>query len=124
MAVVKDLLSLCELTESDCEREVEEEDLAGLSLTLGQTWRALPSRLGVPSSDRVFQTEQEEKRAFLSQWKEVKGCEATYKALISALLEIHCREEAEGVCRVLTAPGPQAMGKYVMNYANDPVKQH
>ena len=101
-----DLVQFYELSESDCEREINEVDLADLSFTLGQGWRALPSRLGVPSSDHVFQTEQEEKHAFLSQWKDVKGSEATYKVLISALLDINCREEAEGMCRMLNASGP------------------
>ena len=110
---MEDLLKNFGLTEGTCEREVEEVHLADLSRILGRGWRALPSRLG------VFQTEQEEKHAFLSQWKDVKGCEATYKALVSALLDIHCSEEAKGVCRMLTASGLPRAKQRKVTHAKD-----
>lgn len=67
-----------------------------------------PSRLGLPIILRSdiernfnFKTEQEKRVAFFSQWKGMKGSEATYRNLISALLGINKMEDAEGVCGLL-----------------------
>ena len=45
--------------------------------------------------------EREKRCSFLKKWKKMKGLKATYKSLIHALLEVECREEAEGVCKLL-----------------------
>ena len=47
---------------------------------------------------------REKRRIFLRKWKRVKGSEATYERLVCALLEIECRNEAEGVCQLLQRP--------------------
>ena len=36
----------------------------------------------------------------------MKGLKATYKSFIHALLEVECREEAEGVCKLLKDQDP------------------
>jgi len=51
--------------------------------------------------DRDHKTEKEKRAALLGKWKKKKGSAATYKRLIQALLDIECREEAEGVCELL-----------------------
>lgn len=46
-------------------------------------------------------SEREKRHNFLIQWKDIKGSEATYQKLISALLKIKCRNDAEIVCKLL-----------------------
>ena len=50
---------------------------------------------------------QQQRDEFFNVWKKKKGKEATYKALISALLHIGCREDAEVVCKILSGEGEQ-----------------
>ena len=69
--------------------------------------------------------DEDEKRAtFFAKWKEAKGSDATYKALISALLEIGCAEDAECVCKLLkpaskhllsTQPAPREVAQPSVN---------
>lgn len=69
-------------------------------------WRLLPPPLEIDSSvvdtiDHDITDERVRRREFFNQWKQSKGSDATYRKLISALLDIGCREEAEKVCRLL-----------------------
>ena len=49
--------------------------------------------------------EREKRHNFLRQWKRMKGSVATYKNLVSALLEINSIEDAEKVCIILKQSG-------------------
>ena len=51
--------------------------------------------------DRSPKSEEEKRHTFFSTWKQVKGSIATYKALIIALLEVDCAEDAESVCKLV-----------------------
>ena len=42
--------------------------------------------------------EEEKRFTFFDKWKSMKKDEATYKALIVALLEINCQDDADGIC--------------------------
>ncbi len=103
---VNDLIKYYGLTEKDCNCEITKVHFEDISRTLVKDWRSLPSRVGmsdISKSDieRDFKTEKERRHAFFSQWKEMGGCEVTYKKLICALLDINNREYAEGVCKLL-----------------------
>ena len=45
--------------------------------------------------------EVEKRHNFFFKWQEKKGSSATYKKLVSALLEIEAKEDAEAVCEML-----------------------
>ncbi len=103
---VNDLMKYYGLTEKDCNCEITKVHFEDMSRTLVKDWGSLPSRVGMPSIsksdiDRDFKTEKERRLAFFSQWKEISGCEVTYRRLISALLDINSRDDAEGVCKLL-----------------------
>ncbi len=46
-------------------------------------------------------SEREKRQSFFKEWKQRKGSNATYKALVSALLKINHRDDAEYLCRLL-----------------------
>lgn len=95
-----------QLREEDGNKQISALHLEDISLNSCRKWRLLPSRLGlkeivVHDINRSFVDEEERRRAFFLKWREIKGSGVTYKALISALLEIKCREDAESVCKLL-----------------------
>ena len=51
--------------------------------------------------DREGKPEEEKRVTFFKRWKRQKGSQATYKVLISALLQTKRREDAECVCELL-----------------------
>ena len=94
------------LRDEDCNRVVEDEDIEYISSHLCQKWRPLRSLLGMPrvmeqDIDQDHSKEEEKRRTFFFEWRDREGSEATYRRLIGALLEIGCREDAEGVCQLL-----------------------
>ena len=50
---------------------------------------------------RELKTEEEKRLAFFKRWKKEKGFEASYGALVTALLKIKNREDAEKICALL-----------------------
>jgi transcriptional regulator of NAD metabolism len=94
------------LSEVICNSEVSDLHLGDISRSYCYRWRDLRAllhmeRIVARSIDRMCIHEDEKRAAFFDKWKEVKGSGATYKVLISALLGIDCRADAEGVCRLL-----------------------
>lgn len=92
------------LTEEECEKEVSDKHI---TCFFCEEWKKLPPYLDLEATvagdlERDFKTEEERREALLKKWKKRKGFEATYKKLITALLEINCREEAEQVCKLLS----------------------
>ena len=101
-----DLMMLYKLKESDCSKPISRYHLDEISLTLCGGWRSLPTHLGMPEIvikdlERDFKVENERRNGFFFKWKGMQGSAATYKKLIIALLDIKCREDAEGVCKLL-----------------------
>lgn len=104
------LLRHYKLTEGDCTASVSDKHLGEISC---KNWRLLPPYLTLTTSEttevvvsdleRDYKTEEERRTGFFRKWKMRKGFEATYIALINALLEINCREDAEGVCKLVLA---------------------
>ena len=59
--------------------------------------------LVVNDIESTFASEMEKRLEFLIAWRKIKGSDATYKRLIDALLMIGCREDAEGIHKLLTS---------------------
>ena len=51
--------------------------------------------------DKSQKGEREKRHEFLLTWKDMEGSSATYKQLITALLKIKCRRDAEKLCEML-----------------------
>ena len=94
------------LSEEDCNKQISDLSLEDIARSSCRKWRDLPSRFVLPSIlaediDRSGAGEGEKRLNFFRDWKHMRGFDATYKRLIGALLDIHCREDAEFVCRLL-----------------------
>ena len=103
---VNDLMVRYALTEEDCKMQISDFHQSKISQSHCSKWRLLPCHLGmekivVKDVDRVYAGEEETRFEFFSRWKETRGSDATYLSLISALLAIDCREDAESVCKLL-----------------------
>ena len=69
-------------------------------------WRLLPPALGLENTmrddiDCKPVDEREKQYDFLKEWKQRKGADATYKALISALQRIGCWGDAQCVFQLI-----------------------
>lgn len=100
------------LTERDVRRTVSDEHLEVISRTCcaGEQWKSLPAHLGLGTIlatdiDGSLRGHRAKRLEFFQEWKKVKGHNATYKQLITALLKIDCGENADKVCTLLTHEG-------------------
>ena len=98
------------LQELGLSQQVSDRHIQKFSSSHGSKWKLMPTYLGLATIlaedfDCASKSKEENRHNFFSTWKQVKGSSATYKALITALLEINCREDAESVCR-LVPQGP------------------
>ena len=106
---VEFLIDRYHLTEEDVDKQITDKHIEVISRSTCRKWRSLYAHLDLTSivvldidHDHHMQLDEDQKRSlFFTNWKEKKGSEATYKWLISALLTIECREDAESVCELL-----------------------
>lgn len=95
------------LTEREWTKPITDKHINDISRSYCTTWKYLCPYLGVESivagdiAKNAAYDEEEKRVAFFKKWKLIKGSDATYKQLISALLQIRCRNDAEGVCKIL-----------------------
>ena len=96
------------LSEAGFKRQVSDCHIEEISDSFCEKWRSLPPYLEMEAivakdidRDHSGCDECEKRCSFLKKWKKLKGQKATYKCLISALLRMKCRDEAEGVCRLV-----------------------
>ena len=94
------------LTEEDVDKQITDKHIEVISRFRCRKWRFLYAHLdlasiGVEDIDHMQVDEDQKRSLFFTNWKEKKGSEATYKRLISALLTMECREDAESVCDLL-----------------------
>ena len=87
-------------------KTVSETHMEEISHSYCSKWKLLychleVDRIVVSDVDLMRASEREKRHAFLVMWKEKKGSDATYKRLLYALLKTGCREDAEGVCKLL-----------------------
>ena len=97
-----------EISGKDFNKQVSDHHVEQISISFCEKWRSLPPYLEMEiivakdiDRDHSGCDECEKRCSFLKKWKKLKGREATYENLIRALLKLKCREEAEGVCRLL-----------------------
>ena len=103
---IESLIARHQLTEENVNKVITDIHIEVISRCCCSKWKSLPAHLGLApivaeGINRTEVNEEDRRRTFLTTWKEKKGFEATYKTLISALLEIECRSEAESVCQLL-----------------------
>ena len=118
-ASVLDLVGYYGLTEEDCKRKVSSTDIVKIASAIHGKWDSkLDALLGldpivVTNVKEDYKCEEDGRLAFFKEWKQRKWFAATYHTLISALLEIECRQDAGRVCEILketisAAPQDQA----------------
>ena len=105
-ATVSSLMEQYQIPEEDCNRQIRDIHLEEISQSHCEKWRSLPSHLKMKTIikkdiDRESKSEDEKRLAFFERWQQERGSDATYKALINALLKISCRQDAEKVCELL-----------------------
>ena len=103
---IESLIARHQLTEENVNRVITDIHIEVISRCCCSKWKSLPAHLGLATIieediNCKEVNEEDKRRTFLTTWKEKKGFKATYKTLISALLEIECRSEAEHVCQLL-----------------------
>jgi len=95
-----------QLKEEDVNKQVSDVHIEKISYTCNIPWKRLCPYLEM-ERNLVFDltkftlTEGGRRYSFFLKWKESKGSAATYKKLISALLEIKCVDDAECICKLL-----------------------
>ena len=102
---VDDLLKCYSLTREKCNRVVSDAHIDEISRYYSREWKSLPPHLDIKNivAEDCVGDPREKRRTFFFQWKQIKGSDATYLQLISALLKIKCKQDAEGVCELLQA---------------------
>ena len=117
-ASVSSLFSHHQVKEEDADKQVSDKHLDEISRTCCRKWKSLRPHLEMEeivehNIGRGPGDEEEKRRSFFFQWKDVMGSAATYKMLICALLKINCREDAECVCKLLAqSQGSQETGEH------------
>ena len=91
------------LKKEDVGKKISDIHLDKISHSCCSQWKRLPPYLDM---ERI--SEDEKRSSFFSKWVDEKGSDATYGKLISALLKMECKNDAEKVCEliqpVLTTP--------------------
>lgn len=100
------ILKRYDIPELCCNETVSDIHLEKFTRYNCKQWRSLPSYLHLEDAvaediDASNHTEKSKRYEFLYEWKSKKGSSATYKQLIGALLEIHCRRDAEKLSQIL-----------------------
>ena len=101
-----------QISDKECSKQVSDIHLQKLTRTHITKWRLLPPILGLEEAmkddiDHESGDEGEKQYKFFTGWKEMQGADATYKALINALLKIGCRSDAEYVCQLMQPLPPK-----------------
>lgn len=96
------------LTEEDSNQPITDCHLEEISRSYCSRWKSLAPYLQsksitVEDIDRDHRREEDKRYAFFFGWKRKKGSDATYKTLITALLKIDCKDDAEGMCKLLAS---------------------
>ena len=94
------------LTEGQYNQVVSDTHLEKLSRSGCKQWKSLPPYLNldtilVEDIDKSQKSEREKRYVFLLTFKDMKGFSATYRQLITALLKIKSRHDAERLCEML-----------------------
>jgi hypothetical protein len=104
----RDLMNTYDLSEDYCTKEISNVHASDVCLLLHgcSKWQLMVPILGmkedeVSDTKHALLSEDERRQNFILKWRKKHGCEATFKALINALIKIECHEDAEEVCKFL-----------------------
>lgn len=94
------------ILEEQYSKEISDVHMNMIARSCCENWRSLYSyleleKIVVNDVIREYSHEESRRDAFLKKWREKKGCGATYLKLVYALLKIGCKEDAEGVCKIV-----------------------
>lgn len=97
----------------DCDKPITDKDLEKISRCCGFPCESLASHLDVKQASaedikRDGKSEHERRLALLTKWSQMKGSDATYGALIDALLEIEHKKDAEEISKILRTSNKSA----------------
>ena len=114
-----DLIKRYELSHRSTKKQVSDAHLELISRSYCEEWKSLPPHLKLETIvandiDRSAKDERQKRHDFLFEWKDIKGSAANYKQLITALLQIKRRQDAEKVCELLKesiCPKPLALSE-------------
>ena len=103
-----ELKEIYNLQELGLDQQISDKHIQEFSKSHGSKWRLMPTNLDletivVDDIDRAPNPEEEKRHTFFSKWKLTQGSFATYKALITALLENDRGEDAESVCKLISS---------------------
>ena len=104
--ILQDLVRECGIQEAWLGREVAPEHYYEISGYLSR-WRQLATTVfDIPEStvediESDNRTAEMQRVSFLGTWKQRMSMQATFRALIEALLSIGRKEDARGVCQIL-----------------------
>ena len=115
MAALDSLLKQYKLKREDVSKKISDMHLDKISHSCCSQWRRLPpyfdmEKIVKDDINRLSGNEDEKRSSFFSKWVDEKGSDATYEKLISALLEVGCKNDAEKVCKLMQ-PVPSASPK-------------
>ena len=106
--VVQQLLEQYGLTETDCSKLISDTHLDSISHSCcaGGAWKGLTTHLEMDRAvakdiDRRNAEDGEKRNIFLHKWRQMKGSKATYTKLVSAMLKIEHKLDAEKVLKLL-----------------------
>ncbi len=93
---------------------ISDSHLEEISNSHCSKWRHLPPHLGLGNIvkddiDRNPGDERKKRYDFLVEWRNRKGAEATYKALVAALEKIDCHADAEYVKQLMAPLSPPGL---------------
>ena len=105
-----ELVKKYKLTEKELGRECSKDH----SLDIGEfiSWKDVGPRLAevdnedVVAIDKDGRDEADKRRLLINMWKKRNGSNATYDAMITAMLKARTRSEAERVCKMLSPANP------------------
>ena len=104
------LLTNYNLKEEHYNKEVIEEHLIEFIKYYGHTWKNQHLYKHLVSNSKTIisdieneqrYSEEDRRHEFFLKWQKVKGSEATYAALVNALLKGKCEEGAKYLCKLL-----------------------
>ena len=103
---VTDLQQQYNLTSENLDKKCSTEHL--LEIYSFVSWKDVGPRLcgiditDITDIDRDENDEQDKRRKLLNLWVERNGSDATYRAIITAMLEAKKRDEAEKICVLIS----------------------
>ena len=104
MEQIAELMRIYQLTEREVGQEISETHITQITLlSWEEVGQHLPgvSRQDIRDIDKDGHEQMDKRRRLLDMWKERNGSNATYIAMITAMLKAQKREEAEAICRLL-----------------------